>query len=86
LAWAAHQLEANDRDAALAHLRNAARLFPGDPRIGNNLAAWCARNGFPEEAAYLFRDALDSAQAHLPDDPAAVLLQEHLQRIGDRPM
>jgi hypothetical protein len=86
LAWAAHQLEANDRDAALAHLRNAARLFPGDPRIGNNLAAWCARNGFPEEAAYLFRDALGTALAHLPDDPAVVLLHEHLQRIGDRPM
>ncbi|NJL73539.1 MAG: hypothetical protein HC888_19455 [Candidatus Competibacteraceae bacterium] len=86
MAWAAHQLEAHDRDAALARLRNAALLFPGDPRIGNNLGIWCARNGFPEEAAYLFQEALHAGASHLPDDPAVALLRDHLQRISDRPM
>lgn len=82
LAWANDRINAGDRDGALARVRAAALLFPGDPRIGNNLGTWCARHGFPEQAAYLFRSALHTAESHLPDDPATALLREHLQRIG----
>lgn len=81
MAWANHWIAIENRDAALEHVRRAGLLFPSDPRMGNNLGVWCARHGFPQDAAHFFRGALETALTHLPDDPTVSILRGHLERI-----
>lgn len=84
LAWADARAAADAPAEALAHLRRAAAIFPGDPRIFNHLGVWCARRGYFDEAAYLFRAGLDTVEAHLPDDRAGVALRNNLDRLDRR--
>lgn len=52
-------------EEAVAHLREALRIKPGDPTVSNTLGAAYLAQGKPEEAARLFREALESRPDYL---------------------